>query len=93
MRLSEWEISAIKSIIHGLDPKARIILFGSRTDDTKKGGDIDLFILSDILTAKDKRTIKIGLDEKIGEQKIDILIDPDAGTPLGRVAMNEGIEL
>ncbi|NLV26544.1 MAG: nucleotidyltransferase domain-containing protein [Methanomicrobiales archaeon] len=93
MRLSEWEISAIKSVIHGLDPGARIILFGSRADDTKKGGDIDLFILSDTLTGKDKRNIKIKLDEKIGEQKIDILIGPDAGTPLGRLAMNEGIEL
>ncbi len=45
MRLSNFEINTIKSSaidIFGHDSKIR--LFGSRVDDTLKGGDIDLYI-------------------------------------------------
>lgn len=93
MRLSDGEVTSIKNTIHHRDPKARIILFGSRTDDTKKGGDIDIFILSHILTEKDKRDLKIALYESLGEQKIDILIEPEPMTALGKIAMKGGIEL
>ena len=41
MRLSEFEKDAIKESVLPLDPEAKIFLFGSRADDTQKGGDID----------------------------------------------------
>ena len=93
MRLSEGEVSIIKNTIYRFDPHARIILFGSRTDDTKKGGDIDLFILSNTLPGKEKRNIRIALEDTLGEQKMDILIEPTPTTPLARLAMKEGVEL
>ena len=40
MRLSGKEIEAIKSVILSHDDSAKVHLFGSRTDDTKKGGGI-----------------------------------------------------
>ena len=46
MRLSNEYREAIKrngNAIFGQDCK--ILLFGSRTDDSKKGGDIDLYII------------------------------------------------
>ncbi len=46
MRLKSYEISVIKDCIEALDKDARIYLFGSRTDNEKKGGDIDLLVLS-----------------------------------------------
>ncbi|MEA1917393.1 MAG: nucleotidyltransferase domain-containing protein [Campylobacterota bacterium] len=47
MRLTEKEISIIKNTIHKYFGKdLKIYLFGSRTDDTKQGGDIDLYILT-----------------------------------------------
>lgn len=42
MRLTKQEVQIIKSAILQVDPEARIFLFGSRVDDQKKGGDIDL---------------------------------------------------
>jgi len=44
VRLKEGEIKTIKEVIAKFDPQAEIILFGSRADPTKRGGDIDLVI-------------------------------------------------
>jgi predicted nucleotidyltransferase len=45
MRLSDAERGAIRRAIADFDPEAMVYLFGSRTDDTKRGGDIDLLIM------------------------------------------------
>lgn len=44
MRLNPMEVDALRSILHGLDPNGKIYLFGSRTDDSRRGGDIDAFL-------------------------------------------------
>lgn len=46
MRLADEERLVISNAIHQADADAMIYLFGSRTDDTSKGGDIDLLVLS-----------------------------------------------
>ncbi len=74
MRLKEKEIQAIKDSVFQFDPEAKIHLFGSRADESQRGGDIDLLILSDTITNKEKRKIIIKLQDKIGAQKIDIIV-------------------
>ena len=75
MRLSQKEIILLKSKLKLLSEKAKIYLFGSRADDTKKGGDIDLLIVSDELTKKDLRVLRTDFFKVFGEQKLDIILD------------------
>lgn len=47
MRLSDQQIGLILQIVKELEgPDAQPYLFGSRTNDAAKGGDVDLFIES-----------------------------------------------
>ncbi|WP_422138290.1 nucleotidyltransferase family protein [Endozoicomonas sp. ALC020] len=93
MRLSESERKAIVSAIQQFDPDAEIWLFGSRVDDQARGGDIDLLILSDKLNPDDKMRIRLALYEKLGEQKIDLVIAADDSDPFTRIALAEGVSL
>jgi len=75
MRLSEEEISTLKAGLRELDDEARLYLFGSRADDSRRGGDIDLIIISRKLDKKQIRVLRHRFYEKFGEQKVDIIID------------------
>ncbi|HZJ76542.1 MAG TPA: nucleotidyltransferase domain-containing protein [Oscillospiraceae bacterium] len=93
MRLSDIEVNAIKQVVKNIDRDANIYLFGSRVDDDKKGGDIDLLILSHKLEQRDSSKIKYKLWDIIGEQRIDIFITEDITHPFARIALKEGILL
>jgi len=98
MRLTEFEINSIKNTFNDLFVDGKIYLFGSRVDDTKKGGDIDLFIkLNYQLDAKErlnkKGQFRIKLEDTIGEQKIDIIISKDTNRLIEQEAIKNGIEL
>jgi len=49
LRITEYEKDAIIEAITAIDPNAKVWLFGSRVDDDKKGGDIDIGILSEAI--------------------------------------------
>ena len=93
MRLSDSERKSIKEIIFELDANAKIFLFGSRAHDEKKGGDIDLLILSSTITEMNRREIKLKLYDALGEQKIDLLIAKDLKDPFVKIAQTTGILL
>ena len=75
MRLSKSEVHVLKSKLYSLSDRAKLYLFGSRVDDTKKGGDIDLLIIDDTLSKKDLRLLRIDFFKHFGEQKLDIVLD------------------
>jgi len=75
MRLSKEEIETIKRSVAYYDANAKVYLFGSRIDNYKKGGDIDLLIISEKIDKKILRKIRNDFCDKFGEQKIDIIVD------------------
>lgn len=78
MRLETEQINCLKNTLEMLASDARLYLFGSRVDDSKRGGDIDLLIVSEKLTKKDIRILRIEFFKHFGEQKLDIVLDNGA---------------
>ena len=74
MRISEIEKITIVNAILEKDKNAQIFLFGSRTDDFKKGGDIDILVQSDEIGLLEIVKIKSTIFKNIPEQKIDLLV-------------------
>ena len=93
MRLFHEEKRAIKEAVHAVDPAAQIYLFGSRTDDTKRGGDIDLLIFSRKITFEDKLRIKSRIFQEIEEQKIDMVLVSEANQHFVELALENSTEL
>ena len=93
MRISEYEKDIIVQSIRKHDPEAVVYLFGSRADDSKKGGDIDILILSKKIKSADKIDLIALIFEKLEEQKIDIVIAPDTTKPFVKLALEQGILL
>lgn len=94
MRISKQEIYLLKDKLNTLSKEASLYLFGSRIDDTKKGGDIDLLIVSSSLTKKDLRILRIEFFKKFGEQKLDILLDDGNFTnPFNKLISSKAILL
>ncbi len=47
MRLNDFQRKSLREAVGEFLPDAKVPLYGSRTDDSKRGGDIDLVILTD----------------------------------------------
>ena len=78
MRLTTVQLATIKATVHAILPDAAIKLFGSRIDDTQKGGDIDLYIMSELpidRPAWAKAQIEARLMKDLNGRKVDILLD------------------
>jgi len=81
MRLSDKELTSIKAVTKQVfGENAMVTLFGSRIEDGKRGGDIDLLIQCDKTISRDeiyqlKLKFLVELKKRIGDQKIDVIID------------------
>lgn len=101
MRLSELQQSVIRATVaETFGTQASVWLFGSRVDDSKRGGDIDLLIQTDQVDIDALTRAEIAflgkLQMKLGEQKIDVLLDyPSRKThpPIFSIARKSGILL
>lgn len=74
----------------------RVFLFGSRVDDNKRGGDIDLLLRprhSDQMLTRKLHLLRL-LERQLGERRIDIVIEtPDDARPIIRIAHETGVRL
>jgi predicted nucleotidyltransferase len=96
MRLSLFEIETIVKLKNKyFDQHDNIYLFGSRVDDNKKGGDIDLYIVRHDFSTQDynkKIEFISELQNIIGEQKIDVILSKDSSRTI-EIEAKKGIEL
>jgi len=95
MRITEHEKKVIIDAVKNSDPNAKVWLFGSRTDDSKKGGDIDIAIYSEKIDKDVMQKIQVRrfICDRIGEQKIDIVTTNSGKEAIFRLAVAEGIQL
>ncbi len=97
VRLPEEVVREIKKLTKEIfGEEAKVWIFGSRADLEKKGGDIDIYIETPNLTDRLSKKLKflVRLEEKIGEQKIDLIVkEPDCAEPICVEAKKTGVEL
>ncbi|WP_319559814.1 nucleotidyltransferase domain-containing protein [Marispirochaeta sp.] len=99
MRITVREQEAIRETAFEIfGDTSKVILFGSRADDAKKGGDIDLMIETEETSSNalsKKIPFLVKLKQKIGDRKIDVVIRAaDSGAqPIYKIARSEGVEV
>lgn len=99
MRVNQHQTEIIRrAVLELAGDKARVSLFGSRTDDNARGGDIDLLVevplpVEDSVWLSARISGRISL--KLGGQKIDVvLIAPNlAHSPIHLEAKKQAIPL
>jgi len=102
MRLTETEkVDIAQAAMAVLPAGSRVMLFGSRVDDTKRGGDVDLLVEMPAPCPPDEvvrlqSRLAVQLYRRWGERRIDIVVcardrpDPRAVVAAAR---RDGIEL
>ena len=100
MRLSPHQCRIIRQTLEGHFGRSSLIrLFGSRVDDTARGGDIDLYIEPEIQDPDELVDARLNalaeLHRVLGDQKIDIVIRRAGGAdlPIHQYARETGIQL
>ena len=101
MRLNDQQRAIIRATVaETFGAGARVWLFGSRVDDAKRGGDIDLLVETDQTDADTLARSEISflsrVQTRLGEQKIDVLLDyPSRKTrpPILSIARQTGVLL
>ena len=95
MRIPQEQLSYFKTLCLEVAPESKVYLFGSRLDDTQKGGDIDIMVLTDKkLSIRNRSHIRYGFYEKYGEQKLDLVnFTFDEESPFKNLVLIEGVEI
>jgi predicted nucleotidyltransferase len=95
MRLTSPQTQAIISTFLEVFGKGEIRLFGSRVDDSRRGGDIDLYITPDSQDKLAEARIHFlaRLKRRIGEQKIDLVIAATPPRAIDNIAQKNGVVL
>ena len=101
MRLTSQQQATVRATVaETFGSDAQVRLFGSRVDDSKRGGDIDLLVTTNERDVQALMRAEIALltklQNQLGEQKIDLLLDypsRQVRPPILGIAMQTGILL
>jgi predicted nucleotidyltransferase len=95
MRLTPDQAEAIRSSIRlHLGEQSRIWLFGSRVDDQRRGGDVDLYVEPESQpTLMDRLRCKVALADAL-DLNVDLVVQqPGRDLPIYRIARRHGLRL
>ena len=95
MRLTPAQIETIKSTAQAvLGEGVQVTLFGSRVDDTLKGGDVDLYVETEQpIELMQKIRCKVTLQDQL-DLPVDLIVKPYGDqSPIAMIAKNEGQRL
>lgn len=96
MRLTDQQIQTIRQLLHdGFGAHAQVRVFGSRTDDNRTGGDIDLLVeLPEKVPLAREISVSAKLEHQLG-QVVDVITTwPDQPyRPIVELARLTGIRL
>lgn len=88
MRLSDKERETIKATISRFFGDATIYLFGSRLDKSKKGGDIDLYVVPQNKEHLTEKKIKaLAKLERMLHKPVDIVVHRDFSREIEQEAL------
>jgi predicted nucleotidyltransferase len=101
VRLTSHQVQNIKLTAQEVfGPDVVVYLFGSRTDESRRGGDIDLYIDTPLSDPDEAARAKIRflsrLKQKMGDQRIDLVLNESDETnppPIVQSARGTGIRL
>lgn len=98
MRISPETLRLIKELaIKYFGEDCEVKIFGSRIDDTKRGGDIDIYVETSKDVEPDIQAMFLAeLKIKAGDQKIDLLVqrrDRPKKDPVFEYAKNTGVKI
>jgi predicted nucleotidyltransferase len=99
MRLTERQATKIREAVTRVyGPGSEVVLFGSRVDDRKRGGDIDLLVRPgpDFEGSRLQAKIRLlgELERALGLRKIDVVLEhPEDPRPIEKVARETGVAL
>ncbi len=99
MRLSKSTLDIIlKTFKIHFGANDHLWIFGSRVEDTKRGGDIDLYVETHenpALAIENKTAFINDLWRMLGEQKIDVVIHPlsKPELPIHQIAKQTGVKI
>ncbi|WP_260293616.1 nucleotidyltransferase domain-containing protein [Sedimenticola hydrogenitrophicus] len=99
MRLSSQTRKTIRDTVNEIfGADAAVMLFGSRVDDTARGGDLDLLVRSDKpVQQRERKALQLvaRLQLRLGDQPIDVLVlDPETTyQPIHEEALRTGVRL
>lgn len=96
MRLTQQQLEVVRSVVGELvNSRASVWLFGSRLDDQRRGGDVDLLVQSTPpMGLLQRARLKNRLEQQLG-LPVDVVAAPDgaATNPFVQLALAEGVRL
>jgi predicted nucleotidyltransferase len=95
MRLSViQQQSILQTLCQNFGDATKVWLFGSRVDDLRRGGDVDLYVeTSNVSTLLTKLRCKMALEERL-DLPVDLIIkDQRKDDPIYKIAKREGVQL